>query len=200
MNGKEAEQTLSVIRTLMERGTRYTNLSGNAGIAVGMITLLGCVLRIWFHTPLLSTWLGVLIAAAGSTFYFTAEMARMNGEPFWTRQTRTVVTALMPAFTAGLILTVVLARLGQEALLPGVWMLLWGVGALAMAFFTPRVISLLGLAFLGAGTYSLLFAGPASDSLQMGLTFGAIHLAYGALLTAARHSAWARQPLFRNLC
>jgi hypothetical protein len=200
MTGKEAEQTLSVIRTLMERGTRYTNLSGNAGIAAGVVTLLGCAMRVWLHTPFLSTWLGVLIAACGSTVYFTAEMAYANGEPFWTRQTRTVVIALMPAFAAGLILTAALARLGQEALLPGAWMVLWGVGALAMAFFTPRVISFLGVAFLAAGAYSLLFAPPMSDALQMGLTFGALHLAYGALLTAARHSALAATPLFRNLC
>jgi len=200
MNGKEAEQTLSVIRTLMERSTRYTNLSGNAGIAAGMLTLLGCVLREWYGLPLLSTWLGVLIAACGSTIYFTSEMARANGEPFWTRQTRTVVTALMPAFAAGLILTVTLARIGQEAMLPGVWMVLWGVGALAMGFFTPRVMSVLGGVFLAAGSYTLLFAPPASDALQMGLTFGAIHLAYGALLTVARHSAWGTTPIFRNLC
>jgi len=33
MTSKEAEQTLSLIRTLMERSTCYTNLSGHAGIA-----------------------------------------------------------------------------------------------------------------------------------------------------------------------
>src|SRR5947199_4902243 len=124
---EEAEQTLSVIRTLMERSTRYTNLSGHAGVAAGVLTLAGSALRLWWNTPFLLTWLGVLVAASGAIVFFTGRMARANGEPFWTRQTRTVVMALMPAFVAALVLTAVLAQAGQTALLPGIWMLMWGV-------------------------------------------------------------------------
>src|SRR5947208_9615403 len=128
MTTREAEQTLSVIRTLMERSTRYTNLSGHAGVAAGVLALGGSALRLWWSTPLLPTWLGVLVAASGAIVFFTARMARANGEPFWTRQTRTVVLALTPAFVAALVITAALARVGQVSLLPGAWMLLWGVG------------------------------------------------------------------------
>ena len=96
MTSKEAEQTLSLIRTLMERSTCYTNLSGHAGIAAGVATLVGCAMRIWYNTPFLSTWIGVLIAAAGASVYFTAAMARANGEPPWTRQAKTVMLAFTP--------------------------------------------------------------------------------------------------------
>jgi hypothetical protein len=194
MTTREAEQTLSVIRTLMERSTRYTNLSGHAGIAAGILALVGSALRVWWNTPLLPTWLGVLVAAAGAIVFFTARMARANGEPFWTRQTRTVVTALLPAFAAALVLTVVLAQARQTALLPGTWMLMWGVGALAMSFFTPRVLSVLGLCFMVCGVLTFLL-GPVSDALSMGLTFGLIHLAFGAVLTVARYSAWMERAL-----
>ena len=199
MTGKEAEETLSVIRTLMERGTRYTNLSGHAGIAAGLLALLGSALRLRFQTPFLPTWIGVLVAACSAIVFFTAMMARANGEPFWTRQAKTVVLALTPAFLSALLLTAVLARIGQEALLPGVWMLLWGVGALAMSFFTPRVISLLGMAFMLAGAVTL-FLNPGPDAVTMGLTFGAIHLAYGVVLSIRARSASAGWPVFRYLC
>lgn len=199
MSGKEAEQTLSVIRTLMERSTRYTSLSGYAGIAAGAVTLLGCAVRHWLNTPFLPTWIGVLIAAFSASVVVTALNARVNGEPLWTRQAQTVVIALIPAFIAGMVLTVVLARIGQEALLPGVWMLLWGVGALAMSFFTPRVIWLLGVTFMAAGTLTLC-AGPLDDVLTMGLSFGAIHLVYGVFLSVVRHPASAVSPAFRHLC
>jgi hypothetical protein len=184
MTSKEAEQTLSAIRTLMERSTHYTNLSGHAGIAAGALTLLGCVLRLQWNTPFLPTWIGVLVAAAGASFFFTAALARANHERFWTRAARTVVLALTPAFMASLVLTAVLTRVGQEPLLPGVWMLMWGVGALSMSFFTPRVLSLLGLAFLGAGTVTL-FLPAGYDAVKMGLTFGALHLIYGIVLSFA---------------
>ena len=182
MTGREAEQTLSVIRTLMERGTQYTHLSGHAGIAAGGLTLLGSFLRLRFDTPFLPTWLGVLVLASATTILFTGALHRANGEPLWTRQARTVTLALLPSLTAALILTAVLSRAGQEALLPGIWMLLWGVGALAMSFFTPRVISALGGTFLVAGTVTLT-SGFADDALTMALTFGLIHLGYGTALT-----------------
>lgn len=194
MTGKEAEQTLSVIRTLMERSTCYTNLSGHAGIAAGVLTLVGCGLRVGFHTPFIATWMGVLVATVAAVVYFTASLARSNDEPIWTRQARTVVTALLPGLAAALVLTLVLTRLGQQSILPGVWMLLWGVGALAMSFFTPRVISILGGTFLAAGTVVLLIP-PVDDALSMGLTFGAIHLAYGIVLACARQSSLVVNPV-----
>ncbi len=197
MTSKEAEQTLSLIRTLMERSACYTNLSGHAGIAASTATFVGCALRVWYHTPFLSTWIGVLLAAAGASVYFTGMMARANGEPVWSRQARTVVIAFTPALVAGLVLTAVLARVGQEALLPGVWMLLWGVGALAMSLFTPRTFSLLGVSFLASGTGVLVFQ-PVNDVLSMGLTFGAIHLAYGTLLFIVRQPARGAEPAFQE--
>ena len=195
MTGKEAEETLGVIRTLMERSTCYTHLSAHAGLAAGGITLVGSALRLWLHTPFVATWIGVLFAAAGAVIYFQAAIARQNQEPLWTRQARTVVMSLTPAFISGLVLTAVLSRAGLESLLPGVWMLLWGVGALAMSFFTPRVISLLGLAFLGCGTAMLVLGPNLSDAASMGLTFGAIHLVYGIGLALAREPVYSTRPV-----
>jgi hypothetical protein len=197
MTSKEAEQTLSVIRTLMERSTRYTNLSGHAGIAAGMLTLLGSALRHWYQTPFLPTWLGVLFAACVANILFAAGMARVNGEPLWTSPAQTELLSLTPAFVAGLVLTAVLARMGLGLLLPGIWMLLWGVGALAMSFFTPRILSLLGVAFMVAGVLAL-FAPPANDALSMALSFGAIHLIYGTLLVAVRHPLRSATPVLQD--
>jgi hypothetical protein len=187
MDGREAEQTLETIRTLMERGTRYTNLSGHAGMAAGCCALMGCALRGWFGTPFVATWMGVLVAACAACVWFTMRMAAANGEPLWTRQARTVTLALLPSLVSALVLTVVLARVGQERILPGVWMLLWGVGALAISFFTPWVMSALGVTFMAAGMVALLTT-PTSDVLTMGITFGLIHLIYGFALTVTPRS------------
>jgi len=197
MTSKEAEETLGLIRALMERSTRYTNLSGHAGIAAGVSTLAGCALRMWFNTPFLSTWIGVFIAAAGASVYFTAAMARANGEPPWSRQAQSVALAFTPPMVAGLVFTAILSQVGQAALLPGVWMMMWGVGALAMSLFTPRAFSLLGVAFMAAGTLTL-FARPGSDVLSMGLSFGGIHLAYGTVLFIVRHPAHTTEPLLHH--
>lgn len=185
MSPREAEQTLAVIRTLMERSTCYTHLSAHAGLAAGGITLLGSLAR-GYGAPMLPTWTGVLVASAAAVAFFTARLARSHREPFWTRQSRTVVASLLPALAAAAVLTGLLVRLDREALLPGVWMLLWGTGALSMSFFTPRVISGLGASFLLAGTLTLLLEPRIGDALAMALTFGAIHIAYGLVLALAR--------------
>jgi hypothetical protein len=91
----------------------------------------------------------------------------------------------------------VLAQVGQAALLPGVWMLLWGVGALAMSLFTPRSFSLLGVSFMVSGAFTL-FLHPTNDVVSMGLTFGGIHLAYGLLLFVVRHPARVVKPIFQD--
>ncbi len=187
MTTREAEETLGVIRTLMERSTHYRNLSGNAGIAAGTAALVGGALRHWAHTPFYPTWMAVLLFACGASLYFTGEMARAGGEPVWSRQAQTIVAALLPAFVAAGVLTVILERTGLRALLPGVWMLLWGVAALAMSFFTPRVVGLLGGAFLVAGSLTLLAgSGTWSDAACMAATFGLMHLAYGFVLIVLR--------------
>src|SRR5438046_2685421 len=159
MTSKEAEQTLSLIRGMMERSTRYTNLSGHAGIAAGVATLGGCALRSWFNTPFLSTWIGVLIAATAASLYFTAAMARSNGEPPWSRQAQTV--------------------------------------ALAMSLFTPRAFCLLGVSFMTAGAFTL-FLRPINDVLSMGLSFGMIHLVYGAALFVIRRPARAAKLVLQD--
>jgi hypothetical protein len=197
MTSKEAEQTLSLIRGMMERSTRYTNLSGHAGIAAGVATIVGCAMRTWLNTPFLSTWIGVLIAATAASIYFTAAMAKANGEPPWSRQAQTVALAFTPAFVAGLVLTAVLAQVGQAPLLPGIWMLLWGVGALAMSLFTPRSFCLLGVSFMTAGALTL-FARPIDDVLSMGLSFGMIHLAYGVALFVIRRPASAGKLVLQD--
>ncbi len=187
MTGREAEQTLEVIRTLMERSTRYTNLSGHAGIAAGLATLVGSALRAGLDTPFVATWFGVLAAATGLSAFFTARMAWESGEPLWTRQAKTVVLALLPALVATIVLSLVMIRAELQSLLPGVWMLLWGVGALAMSFFTPRSLSVLGASFMVAGTITLAINPSREfDAWTMGLTFGAIHLAYGLGLMLLR--------------
>jgi len=151
----------------------------------------------WFNTPFLPTWIGVFIAAASASVYFTAAMARGNGEPPWSRQAQSVALAFTPALVGGLVFTAVLTQVGQAALLPGVWMMMWGVGALAMSLFTPRAFSLLGVAFMAAGTFTL-FTRPGNDVLCMGLSFGGIHLAYGTVLFIVRHPARATEPLLHH--
>jgi putative flippase GtrA len=187
----QAERTLEVIRMLMERGTRYTHVCGSSGIAAGLITFAGCAVLTWGHLPydyatsFVTTFAVVFVASFLANLYFTFQMARQNHEPFWSRPARSVALAFLPNFVAGVVLSVVMCREGRLDLLPGIWMLLYGCGALATSFFAPLSILVLGIAFTVAGILALLFF-PGHEVMMMGMSFGGLHLAYGLAVSLTR--------------
>jgi len=194
VESNQAERTLEVIRMLMERGTRYTHVCGSSGIAAGLITLGGCAVlasgRLPYDrvTSFVATFAVVFVASFLANVYFTFRMARQNHEPVWSRTARTVTLAFLPNFVAAIVLSGVLIREGRLDLLPGLWMLLYGCGELAISFFAPLSILVLGLAFVLAGAVSLLFF-RGHEVLMMGLSFGGIHLAYGLAVSLTRAAA-----------
>src|SRR5947208_16850557 len=109
MTTREAEQTLAVIRALMERGTRYTHISSASAFAAGLVTLAGCAVRSSGMLPFgergnfVATWVGVFLLSLAGIVAFTAISALRNGEPVWNRQARMVVHAIIPAFIAALL-------------------------------------------------------------------------------------------------
>jgi hypothetical protein len=67
------------------------------------------------------------------------------------------LTDLSPAVLAGMFLTVVLSAKGQVEMLPGLWMMLFGTGLMASRRHLPVVGSLMGAAYILAGTATLCF-------------------------------------------
>jgi hypothetical protein len=190
MDSHEASRTLEVIRTLMERTCRYRLLAAWAGLAAGSLAVLGALV-FFFLDPADAAAFGAVwgLVFAGSllaTVVGTSLRGRQRGECVWSRQTRAVLLALAPALAAGLVLTVTFFARGEHLLLPGVWMLCYGQGALATSAYAPPPIRWLGVAMLGGGALTLAL-GPGAAVTMMGLVFGLGHVGAGlALLDAER--------------
>ena len=90
--------------------------------------------------------------------------------------------SLCPPLAAGAVLkTVPLYTHGAVHLLPGTWLLLYGVGVVAAGAHSVRIVPLLGLCFMAAGTAALLLpAGWGNGLLAAG--FGGLQLAFGAIV------------------
>jgi hypothetical protein len=70
-------------------------------------------------------------------------------------------------------------------LVPGMWMLLYGVAVVAAGTFSVRIVPVMGFAFMGLG--SLAIVAPASwATASMAAGFGGLHLIFGTLI-ARRH-------------
>jgi hypothetical protein len=198
MQLEHAEHTLETIRTLMERSQRYEHISGYSGLLAGGATLLGCA-ALGFHllpldarTNFTLVWSTVFAIAFVGHILLTFGRARQRGEPVWSRQARTVLLAVLPSFSAALAVTALVWRLGRLDLLPALWVLFYGCGALATSFFAPRSIAWLGATCLAIGIVSLV--APHSHAiLTMGIGFGATHIGFGVgVLVAEGREARAR--------
>jgi hypothetical protein len=74
---------------------------------------------------------------------------------------------------------------GLVALLPGVWMLLYGIGVVAAGTFSVRIVPVMGMAFMAVGAVAL-FAPAVWATPAMAAGFGGLHLFFGILI-ARRH-------------
>src|SRR5262245_32881665 len=117
MQLEHAEHTLETIRTLMDRSRRYEHISGYSGLLAGGVTLLGCSalashrLPFGSHGDFAIVWTTVFVVAFAGHLLLTFGRARQRHESVWTRQSRTVLLAVLPSFGVSLAITALLWRL-----------------------------------------------------------------------------------------
>jgi hypothetical protein len=97
---------------------------------------------------------------------------------------RRFALALMPPLVTGAALTAALASAGSFALLPSIWLLLYGCAVVGAGLQSVPVVPIFGGSLLALGLLALLF--PSQGNLLLGAGFGVGHLLCGAVV-ARRH-------------
>lgn len=182
-----AMDNLSFIRRTMERATSFTSVPGWGGVAMGITAVSAAVVAHGHRgTP---AWLAIWLAAGAVSLVIgigtMSAKARRAGTSVFSYSGRRFVLSYVPPLLVGLLLTVVLARHGLEAALPGTWLLLYGTGVVTGGAYSVRAVPLMGLCFMAVGAFAL-FAPPAWGNALMGLGFGGLHIGFG-LVIARRH-------------
>lgn len=198
----KALQDLSFIRRTMEGAASFTDVPGWGLVGTGTIALVTAYLADRQPTP--ERWLAMWLAAA-------VFAATLGGVTMWRKMRRRVADSgeerrallsvparkfllnLLPALLAGAVLTFALvdfatpgidARIA-ERVLPGMWLLLYGLGITTAGAFSIRAVPLMGLGFTILGAAALFI--PALDGdLMMAFGFGGLQVGFG-LLIARRH-------------
>jgi hypothetical protein len=178
-----AMDNLRYIRETMERATPFTGISGRGEMAIGATALITCVIaaqqqhfKAWLAIWLAEGFISVLIAG-----WSMDRKARATQTPLFSGSGRKVVFSLAPPVIAGGLLTIVLARAGLGAAIPGVWLLLYGTGVITGGMFSVRAVPVMGLCFMVLGALAL-FTSPAWANWWMAVGFGGLHLVFGAII------------------
>jgi hypothetical protein len=182
-----AMDDLRFIRQTMENASAFTAISGWGQFVIGMTAVFAGLaaaaqptgerwMLVWMAEALLSVAIGV---------FSTGLKARSAHLPLWNGPVRKFVWSIVPSLIVGALLTLVLLRADHHALLPGVWLLLYGTGVVTGGAVSVRIVPIMGLCFMLLGAVSLLVSVGWGNALLMA-GFGGIHIVFG-LLIARRH-------------
>jgi hypothetical protein len=185
--GEHAEESLQFIRRTMERSSTFTAVPGLGGAGMGAIGLTAAILAAnqgsaerW-----LVVWLVAAAVALGIGITAMRRKAARLGASLAGALGRRFAMSLAAPLVAGAALTWGVWMDGDWALMPAVWLLLYGAGVLAGGAFSVAAVRLLGLAFMALGVAALVT--PVTwGNVWLGMGFGGLHLVFG-LYIARRH-------------
>jgi hypothetical protein len=185
--GRHAEENIRFIRDAMERASSFTAVPGVGGVVMGATALGAAAVASRQPTP--SRWLAVwLLEAAVAVVIGAVAMgrkARRTRSDLFSGAARRFLLTLTAPLGAAAVLTLFLARSGQTAILPGVWLLLYGTAVLCAGATSVRPVLAMGACFMLLGAAAL--ASPSSwGDAYLAAGFGGCQIAFGAVI-ARRH-------------
>ena len=176
---ERALDNLRFIRATMERAGSFTAVPGRGMVAVGATALVAAAVAARQPSALnwLVTWLGEALVALAIGGWTMVRKARAVNDALLTGPGRRFGLSFLPPVVVGGLLTVALYMAGERALIPGVWLLLYGTGVVTGGAFSVPVVPVMGLGFLVLGAVALFAPGLGNWMLAAG--FGGLHMAFG---------------------
>ena len=199
MSNEQHLESLSEIKEIMTRSSRFMSLSGIAGILAGIFALMGAFLAyrsvyqnqdymayrkatITFDSlaQLLAIGAVVLVLSIGSGIYFSYRKAQKNGEVFWNEQANLVLINLMIPLGTGGILCLILLIKGYIGVVAPLTLIFYGLALVNASKYTLTEIRSLGIMEIIVGLIAMEFIGYGLIFWAVG--FGLLHIIYGSYM------------------
>lgn len=204
-NISEPLETLTEIRSLMERSSRFLSLNGLAGVFAGIFALIGAFaayiyLDMSFNTPryfdyLMTTEGGyhisfllfffidaflVLLASVGVALYLAYRKAKKKGLKVWDRTgRRAMINMLIPLVSGGLF-CLILVYHGYVGFVAPVTLIFYGLSLVHTSKYTFEDVRYLGISEIILGLLASLWLG--YGLLFWAVGFGILHIIYGIIM------------------
>src|SRR5271169_1384858 len=175
-----AADHLRYIRETMESAAEFTALPGWGGVTMGMTALAAALLGARQATPRawVAIWLAEAFVAVAIAGPAAATKARRANSSLFSGPGRKFALSFAPPIVVGGLLTYALFHAGVIAVLPGVWLLLYGTAIVTGGAFSVRVVPIMGLCLMALGA-AALFAPTSWGNLFMAAGFGLVQIAFG---------------------
>jgi hypothetical protein len=177
-----AHSDLQYIRSAMERSEKFTAVSGRGTVLMGLIALSATVVAEFISSPEggLIVWITAALLATVAGGALVIAKSRHEGKDVLNAAGRRFLIGLAPPVVAGAVLTFVLLP-SNAALLPGVWLLLYGTGVLTGGAVSIPIVQITGAGFMTLGIATFLL--PAAwGNVALAFGFGGLHLLSGAVI------------------
>ncbi len=179
-----AVEHLRVIRQTMERSSTFTAVPGWGTCLMGVSALVATPIALRRPTAegWLAVWLGEAILAVTIALISMHLKASRLGTEVLSSSGRRLFMGLLPALAAGGLLTIALMWNGPVRLIPGVWLVLYGVGVMQAGAFSVKTVPAMGAAFVIAGAVALPLPWFWAN-LALAASFGLLHIVFGVLIS-----------------
>jgi hypothetical protein len=166
----------------MERAGSFTAVPGWGGIGMGFTALAaGLVAALQPNRDrMLLAWIAGAPLGLAIGVWAIVRKARVARTPLLSAPGRKFGMSLAPPILAGALLSLALYRAGLAALIPGVWLLLYGAGVVAGGAFSVRVVPVMGMGIMALGAAALFAPGWANAFLMAG--FGGLQIVFGWII------------------
>jgi hypothetical protein len=180
---ERALENLRYIRETMERAGSFTAVPGWGGVLMGISALLMAMISSLLPSTELwvASWLGEAVLALAIGGWAMCQKAKAVQSTLLGGPGRKFALSLCPAMIAGGILTVVLYKNALFTLLPGVWLLLYGVAVVTGGAFSVNVVPMMGISFMILGTIAL-FSPAESANWFMATGFGGLQIVFSIII------------------
>ena len=175
-----AMDNLRFIRETMERAGSFTAVPGWGGVAMGGVAIMAGLIVATRTTQaaLLHVWLAAGASALLIGAIAMVLKARRAEAPVMSTPARKFALSFAPSLLAGAALTLALIQAGTLALIPGMWLMVYGAAVLAGGAFSVRPVPVMGGCFMAVGL-AALFSPAAWGNGMLVAGFGGLHIVFG---------------------
>jgi hypothetical protein len=201
----EPLETLSEIRSMMERSSRFISLNGLSGVFAGIFALIGAFAafiylktdiiessyyenarlvdgspNIPFYLFIFTDAFLVLFASIAVAISLSMRKARKKGLKIWDNSTkRLLINMFIPLFVGGMF-CLILIHHGLVGFIAPATLIFYGLGLVNASKYTLNDIRYLGFIEIFIGLLAAIWLG--SGLLFWAIGFGIVHIIYGTMM------------------